>query len=88
MEVRPNSKLKCRACRPRFLLQSSNADAEAFRDGVLFSSANTGSASDTQSASVSSLQGGSAGSGQRGGGASGRMPQVHVGHHQCQIPIC
>lgn len=69
MQAQPNSKFKHRMCRPRFLLKASNADAQAFLDGVLFSGANTGSASDRQSVSSSSLQGGTAGEGQRGGNA-------------------
>jgi hypothetical protein len=70
MQAQPNSKFKARSCRPRFLVQSSNTDAAAFLDGVLFSGANTGSASETQSVSAGSLQGsGAAGSGQRGGSA-------------------
>lgn len=68
MEAVPNSKLKHRACRPRFLLRAVTADAEAFLDGVLFSGANTGSSGDRQSVSAGSLQGESAaGTGQRGG---------------------
>jgi hypothetical protein len=73
MEVLPNSKRKYNSCRPRFLLKAERADAEAFLDGVLFSGANTGSASDRQSVSTGSLQGGGAGAGQRGGNAM--LPQ-------------
>jgi hypothetical protein len=69
MQAQPNSKFKHRTCRPRFLVKASNADAQAFLDGVLFSGANTGSASDRQSVSSASLQGGPAGDGQRGGNA-------------------
>ena len=73
MQAQPNSKFKRRSCRPRFLFKASNADAQAFLDGVLFSGANTGSASENQSVSSTSLQGGSAGTGQRGGNAM--LPQ-------------
>jgi len=79
MQPQPNSKLKHRSCRPRFLLKASNADAQAFLDGVLFSGANTGSASENQSVSPTSLQGGSAGSGQRGGNAL--LPQSEEAAH-------
>lgn len=79
MQAKPESKLKYRSCRPRFLSRASTADAEAFLDGVLFSGTNTGSAGATQSVSPGSLQGGSAGSGQRGGNAM--LPQSEGAAH-------